>query len=110
MQAFEFQLRTRAIFGPGALDRLGEIARELGFRRTLLVTDRGLVAAGHFDRASALLNRAGIEVAGFHDLPENPIRRPSKRDAPSPHLNRWIPSSVSAAGVRSIPPRGSISC
>lgn len=75
MQEFEFQLPTRVIFGPGALDRLGEIARELGFRRTLVVSDRGLVAAGHFEYAAGILRRAGVEVAGFHDFPENPDTR-----------------------------------
>lgn len=72
MQTLELQLSTRAIFGPGALDRLGEIARELGCRRALVVTDRGLVAAGYFARATKLLARAGIEAFGFHDFPENP--------------------------------------
>ena len=32
---FDFQLRTRAIFGAGAIERLGELSRESGFKRTL---------------------------------------------------------------------------
>jgi alcohol dehydrogenase len=72
MNVFEFQLRTRILFGPGALDRLGEVARELGFRRALLVSDEGIVAAGHFDHASRLLRQAGIDAIGFHDFHENP--------------------------------------
>jgi alcohol dehydrogenase len=75
MQGFEFRLRTRAIFGPGTLARLGEIARELGFRRALVVSDRGLVDAGHFEHACGFLRRAGISVAGFHDFALNPSTR-----------------------------------
>ena len=44
---FEHESRTRLVFGPGALSRLGELARELGFRRTLVVSDPGVVAAGY---------------------------------------------------------------
>ena len=75
MQELELQLRTRAIFGPGAVDRLGEMAREMGFRHTLLVTDHGLVEAGHFEHAAGRLRAAGIEVTGYHDFHENPDTR-----------------------------------
>lgn len=75
MKGFEFQLRTRALFGSGVLGRLGEVARELGLRRALLVCDEGIVAAGHFDHASRLLHQAGLEVAGFHDFHKNPTTR-----------------------------------
>ena len=51
MQNFDFQPRTRVIFGAGAVERLGEVARELNFKRTLLVADQGLVGSGHVDEA-----------------------------------------------------------
>jgi alcohol dehydrogenase len=47
---FDFQPRTRVIFGPGAIDRLGELARPLG-TSALLVSDPGIVVAGHVERA-----------------------------------------------------------
>ncbi|MEP6913635.1 MAG: iron-containing alcohol dehydrogenase [bacterium] len=72
MQPFDFHTRTRVIFGTGAIQRLGELSSELGFRRTLLVADRGLVASGHVDEALSPLRRAGIEVTGFHDFEVNP--------------------------------------
>ena len=34
---FEFTSHTRVVFGPNALAQLGELARDLGFTRTLLV-------------------------------------------------------------------------
>ncbi|HZH31816.1 MAG TPA: iron-containing alcohol dehydrogenase [Pyrinomonadaceae bacterium] len=72
MQPFDFQLRTRVVYGAGALARLGALARELDFRRTLLVADRGLVASGHVAEASGTLAAAGIEVAAFHEFDVNP--------------------------------------
>ena len=69
---FDFQPRTRVIFGAGALEQLGDVARELGFHRTLLVADPGLVAAGHVGKASVILAKAGIAVFPFHDFGPNP--------------------------------------
>ena len=75
MESFDFQPRTRVIFGSGAIERVGEVARELGFKRTLLVADRGLVTSGHVDEALSPLRHAGVEVFGFHDFEVNPDTR-----------------------------------
>jgi alcohol dehydrogenase len=72
MESFDFQPRTRVVFGPGSIDRLGELALELGFRRTLLVADRGLLASGHVEEALSPLRSASIEVFPFHDFASNP--------------------------------------
>jgi alcohol dehydrogenase len=72
MQPFDFQLQTRVVFGPGALARLGALARELNFRRTLVVADSGLVLSGHFAEASAALGAAGVGVVPFHEFDVNP--------------------------------------
>ncbi len=72
MESFDFQPRTRVIFGAGTIERLGSVATELGFRRSLLVADRGLLASGHVEEALSPLRRAGIEVIGFHDFEVNP--------------------------------------
>ena len=72
MEPFDFQPRTRVIFGRGALEQLGPVAKEYGLRRPLLVADRGLVAAGHVESAATLLRRAGIDVVRFHDVDVNP--------------------------------------
>src|SRR6185295_14880226 len=60
MKPFDFQLRTRIVFGDGALARLGELARELGFTRALIVADPGIVATGQVARAASVLGAAGI--------------------------------------------------
>lgn len=72
MVPFDFELRTRIVFGHRSLTRLGHLARELKFRRTLLVADRGLAEAGHVAQASRLLAEAGVEAIGFHDFSANP--------------------------------------
>jgi alcohol dehydrogenase len=70
--SFDVQLRTRVVFGEGAVAQLGALARDLGFRRTLLVADPGLVASGHEQRAEESLRGAGIDVAPFHGFDANP--------------------------------------
>src|SRR5262245_29139751 len=56
--AFEADRTTRIVFGPGTRRRLPEIARALGFRRTLLVADPGLVACGYAAEAESVLTDA----------------------------------------------------
>lgn len=72
MQAFDFQPRTRVIFGADSFAQLGEHAHALGFRRTLLVADQGIVAAGYVATATALLQQSGLAVFSFHEFSENP--------------------------------------
>jgi alcohol dehydrogenase len=72
MQPFEFQPRTRIVFGNGSFERLGELAHGLGFTRTLIVSDRHLLATGLAVRAKALLAAVGIASAGFHDFDPSP--------------------------------------
>jgi alcohol dehydrogenase len=69
---FDFQPRTRTIFGAGVVADLGGLSKSLGFKRTLLVSDRGLVNSGHVAEALAPLQTAGIEVIHFHDFDVNP--------------------------------------
>jgi alcohol dehydrogenase len=72
---FDFQPRTRVVFGAGSLARVAPTAVELGFRRTLIVADPGIVAAGYVERAAAELGRAGILLTFFHDFDANPNSR-----------------------------------
>jgi alcohol dehydrogenase len=74
-ETFDWQPRTRVIFGAGSLERLGYLANELSMSHVLLVADPGLVATGHATRAQALLESAGIRVTAFNDFDENPDSR-----------------------------------
>jgi alcohol dehydrogenase len=71
---FDFQPRTRVIFGTGTVDRVGELARAIG-TNALLVTDAGIVAAGHVERARRRLDAAGVSVTIFDRVRENPTTR-----------------------------------
>lgn len=59
---------TRIEFGEGEIARLPEFLAQLGVKRPLLATDRGLVATGLVDRVKALLAEAVV----FADTPANP--------------------------------------
>lgn len=72
MQPFDFQPLTRFIFGIDSIDRLGELALGLSAKRVLIVSDPGVVEAGHFETGAARLRAAGLEIASFHEFAENP--------------------------------------
>lgn len=68
---------SHIVFGAGSLDRVGELALDLqgvkaAPQRALVVTDSGIRAAGHVDRAVAALTESGLAVAVFDAVDENP--------------------------------------
>jgi alcohol dehydrogenase len=73
--SFDIHPLPRLVHGVGVVGRVGELARELGFRRVLLVADRGMVACGYVERVAGLLSEAGMEVLSFQDFSENPDSR-----------------------------------
>ena len=72
LAAFDHQPRTRIVFGNGSLSRVGELAREIGASRVLLVSDPGIVKAGYSERAAGFLREAGLAIEIFGDVHENP--------------------------------------
>jgi alcohol dehydrogenase len=72
MQPFDIQSRTRFVFGEGTLNRLGQLAVDLGAQRVLLVSDPGIIDAGHDAVAVDVLKQSGLAVHSFHDFGENP--------------------------------------
>lgn len=75
LTGFDHSPRTRIVFGAGAADRLGELARELALKKVLLVSDPGVAAAGHVDAARKSLDAAKVGVAVFDKVIENPTTR-----------------------------------
>ena len=71
-QTFDSHPRTRLVFGADSLERVGVLARELGGKHVLLVTDKGLAAAGHPARAIGFIEAAGLHVTIFDEVRENP--------------------------------------
>lgn len=72
LTAFDFQPLGRVVFGPGTMNRVGELAKELGGSKALLVTDPGLEKAGHPQRALQSIQEQGLAVTVFDDVEENP--------------------------------------
>ncbi len=75
IQSFDFSLRTRIVFQNGGLNRLGELVREYGGTRVLVVSDPGIVATGYDDRAVESIRKAGAEAFLFGKAHENPTTR-----------------------------------
>ncbi|MFM8435995.1 MAG: iron-containing alcohol dehydrogenase [Planctomycetia bacterium] len=69
---FEVRPGPRLVVGAGSLRRLGGLARELGAVRALVVSDPGIVAAGHTAAALGWLAEAGVTAAVFSAFGENP--------------------------------------
>ena len=72
MVPFDFQCRTRTVFGRDSAQRTGALARELGLRSALLVADPGVIRAGHTTTIVRALEGAGIAVTPFSAFAENP--------------------------------------
>jgi alcohol dehydrogenase len=72
LAAFDKQPRTRLVFGNGSVVRASELVCEMGGSRVLLVTDPGIVRAGHAERVRDLLERRVPCVELFDQARENP--------------------------------------
>jgi alcohol dehydrogenase len=75
LASFDHQPRTRLVFGVNSVERAGELARELGARRVLAVTDPGIVTAGHAAHLERILQSCGLGVVVFDQVRENPTTR-----------------------------------
>lgn len=72
MDQATLHIQTRLVFGENSIEQLGELAKDCGGRRVLVVTDHGVAGAGHAIRATSSLESAGMHVTVFQDLHENP--------------------------------------
>src|SRR5437016_6357614 len=75
LSSFDYQPRTRIVFGLNSVERVGELARGLGAKVVLVVTDPGIVTAGHADRVEHILQSCGLGVLVFDEVHENPTTR-----------------------------------
>ena len=62
----------RVVSGAGALRRMGELAKELGVTKPLIVTDKILVKLGVVQPCIDSLAAAGLDSAVFDDVVPNP--------------------------------------
>ena len=96
MTPFDFQPRTRIVFGVDKLDSLGLLAAELDARRALVVSDAGVIAAGHTQRGLDALQDAGLDTALFQDFQENPSTEDVERGAEV--ARQWTPDLLVGLG------------
>jgi alcohol dehydrogenase class IV len=75
LRAFDFPSQTKLITGAGSVEQVGQLARGLGAKRVLLVTDAGIVAAGHAGRVQKSLEAAGLPTTFFDKVRENPTTK-----------------------------------
>lgn len=82
-------------FGTGAIRDVPEIAKELGIKTALIVTDMTVQSTGHPDRVMGFLTEAGIRAVVFSDV---------EMDAPDYCVNAGaeLASAVGADGVIAI--------
>jgi alcohol dehydrogenase len=75
LRAFDFPGPTRLVSGVGSIERVGDLAKEIGVNNVLLVTDAGIVAAGHALHVQNYLEAAGLVVTVFDRAKENPTTK-----------------------------------
>lgn len=63
---------TRLVYGIGALNQLGTLAKELGATRVMIISDPGVTQAGHTERGLAVIKGAGLDAQSFTGVHENP--------------------------------------
>jgi alcohol dehydrogenase class IV len=67
-----FRTTPRIVMGPGALKQLADEANALNAKKVLIVTDKGLIAAGLIEQALDVLQKANIQHALFDEVEADP--------------------------------------
>jgi alcohol dehydrogenase len=69
---FDYHPRTRLVFGSDTVERTAEFVREIGAKSVLIVTDPGILQAGHVDRIKKVFDEEKIRYHIFDQVIENP--------------------------------------
>ncbi|MDE2594679.1 MAG: iron-containing alcohol dehydrogenase, partial [Burkholderiales bacterium] len=72
MSSFVFETVPKILCEQGGIQRLGEVARNLGISRVFVVTDPGLIRAKVLDRALESLAAWHIDTHVFSDVQADP--------------------------------------
>src|SRR5271163_2569090 len=72
MKSFTFQAPANILFEAGAVRKIADLALQYGASRILLVTDKGVRAAGLTRDAEAAMAAAGTAVTVFDDVVADP--------------------------------------
>jgi alcohol dehydrogenase len=96
VKPFDFQNRTRIVFGPRKIESLGALAAELGARRALVVSDPGIVVIGHVEAGMESLRDAGVECELFDGVRENPTTNHVAAGVEA--AREWLPDLIVGLG------------
>lgn len=69
---FHYKPQTELVFGQGSVELTPEFVKKYGGSHVLLVTDSGLMKAGHPQYVQSLLENKGLLVSRFDRVIENP--------------------------------------
>lgn len=72
MAIFQYRQMAPVTFGCGAIKLLGEQAAELGCKKIIIVTDKGVRASGAVEKALESLKKAGIDSVIFDGVISDP--------------------------------------
>lgn len=78
---FEYLTRTQVGFGAGRVGAIGKDVRQMGAKRVLIITDKGIERAGLLDRIVRPLMSEGIDFEVFSDVEPNPRGQTMERGA-----------------------------
>lgn len=70
---FAFSIPTNIVFGQGSLDTIGTHAKNLGFTRPLVVTDKMMAQTDGAKQIRAKLSEAGLECAVWDGIAAEPL-------------------------------------
>ena len=62
----------RIVAGPGSIESINEVVADLGAKKVLIISDKGVARAGLIDKPRAILEAAGFVVAVLDDTPPEP--------------------------------------
>ncbi|CAH0267936.1 1,3-propanediol dehydrogenase [Peribacillus sp. Bi96] len=69
---FNFNLPTSIEFGNGKVKNIGKRAKELGGKKALLITDKGLAQTGILQKVTDSLDQEGVNYIVFDEITPNP--------------------------------------
>jgi len=95
-ETWTFHSAGQIVFGPGAVEQLGELAQRNRIGRASIVTDRKLIEAGLLDALCGPLEAAGVAIDFFDDGEPEPSLRVAQ--ASIDQARRFGPDGVIGLG------------
>lgn len=72
MKDFEFKMPARVKFGEGISKQIGQVLRDMGYKKVFIATDKGIVAAGIIAQVEEGLKAGNFEYVVYDELIPDP--------------------------------------